>query len=174
MSSLLSTEWPPLTILTTSGSKMKTFKRITNMCCLLMFFFFFETKWQNWAKLQSFSFSFYEPKVWNTLGDTLLQHVNDKSLVVYRSSNKLCDMLQQQTFICTGEFLWKSLSRQQNFVIEQIASDLNLCDLLQGQNSLVETRVFTKFSRTHKEFVIWLQSVAAMCWCNLSPSVFCP
>ena len=75
MSSLLSTEWPPLTILTTSGSKMKTFKRITNMCCLLMFFFFFETKWQNWAKLQSFSFSFYEPKVWNTLGDTLLQHV---------------------------------------------------------------------------------------------------
>ena len=74
MSSLLSTEWPLLTILTTSGSKMKTFKRITNMCCLLIFFFF-ETKWQNWAKLQSFSFSFYEPKVWNTLGDTLLQHV---------------------------------------------------------------------------------------------------
>ena len=39
------------------------------------FFFFFETKWQNWAKLQSLSLSFYEPKVWNTLGDTLLQHV---------------------------------------------------------------------------------------------------
>ena len=73
MSSLLSTEWPLLTILTTSGSKMKTFKRVTNMCCLLIFFFFFETKWQNWAKLQSFSLSFYEPKVWNTLGDTLLQ-----------------------------------------------------------------------------------------------------
>ena len=167
MSSLLSTEWPLLTILTTSVSKMKTFKRVTNMCCLLIFFFFFETKWQNWAKLQSFSLSFYEPKVWNTLG-------LGRSLFVYRSSNKLCDMLQQQTFICTREFLWKSLSRQQNFVIEQIASDLNLCDLLQGQNSLAETRVFTKFSRTHKEFVIWLQSVAAMCWCNLSPSVFRP
>ena len=43
--------------------------------CIVCHFFFFETKFQNWAKLQSFSLSLYEPKVWNTLGDTLLQHV---------------------------------------------------------------------------------------------------
>ena len=52
----------------------KDHKRV--LLALFFFFFFFETKWQNWAKLQSFSLSFYEPKVWNRLGDTLLQHMS--------------------------------------------------------------------------------------------------
>ena len=47
----------------------------TQTYILWSFSFFFETKWQQWAKLQSFSLSLYEPKVWNTLGNTLLQHV---------------------------------------------------------------------------------------------------
>lgn len=75
MSSLLPMEWPALlTILTASGSKTKNFQK-DHKRVLFGHFFFFETKFQNWAKLQSFSLSLYEPKVWNTLGDTLLQHV---------------------------------------------------------------------------------------------------
>ena len=55
--------------------KNENFQKGNKHVLFAHFFFFFETKWQNWAKLQSFSLSFYEPKVWNTLGDTLLQHV---------------------------------------------------------------------------------------------------
>ena len=85
---------------------------------------------------------------------SLQQVAATKSLCVYRSRDKL---LQQ--FARCREFLWKSLSQQQSFVV-QIQSDLIFCDLLWRQNSVSETETFTKkFSRTHKK----------TCSCDSSP-----
>ena len=107
------------------------------------------------------------------------------------------DTLQRQIAwcvpgVCTGGFLWKSLSLQQ---VVQIQSDLIFCDLLQRQNSVAETTIFTKNYPVHtRRFVaatcrltVLLQLVARpvhMEWsvaatsccnvCNLSPSVYRP
>ena len=90
---------------------------------------------------------------------------------------------------CVLENFWKSLSLQQ---VTQIQSDLIFCDLMQWQNSVVETD-FHKNSLVHmRRFVtatccpnILLQessrmtcaqgwSVATTFCCNLSPSVYPP
>lgn len=49
-------------------------------------------------------------------------------------------------FVCTGQFLWKSFSQQQNFGAATSRTNLvglSLCDLLQRQNFLAETKLFT-------------------------------
>ena len=126
----------------------------TQTYILWSFSFFFETKWQKWAKLQSFSLSLYEPKVWNTLGDTLLQHVTMTNHWLCTGQATSCvTRYKQQTSMCTEEFLWKSWSRERSFVIERIASDLNLRDLLQGLNSPVHTKKFVIAMCCHYVFV---------------------
>ena len=99
-------------------------------------------------------------------------------------------------FVCTGEFLWKSLSLPKNLSPQQVAqiqSDLIFCDLLQRPNSqCCGDKDFHKNSPAHtKRFVaatcrltLLLQlvarpvhtewSVAATCCSNLSPSVYRP
>ena len=65
-------------------------------------------------------------------------------------------------FVCTVEFLWKSLSLPKNLSpqhVAQIQSDLSFCDLLQRPNSVAETKISQKFSSTHE----------AICRCNVSP-----
>ena len=99
-------------------------------------------------------------------------------------------------FVCTGEFLWKSLSlhnlswilSQQHVAKNQIRQ--NLCDLGRQQNSVAETNIFTKFlqytqsnlSLRYLNLLLQLVarpvhtewSVAVNCCCNLLPSVYWP
>lgn len=62
------------------------------------------------------------------------------------------------------------------FVAAQVAKNqirLNLCDLLQWQNSVAATKRFTKIHQyTQCDLLLWC--VAATCGCKLSPCVYCP
>ena len=95
-------------------------------------------------------------------------------------------------FVCTGEFLWKSLSPQQNFVAvacrKKIKSDRIFCDKF----SVAEKKIFTKILQYIQEAICRLDVssqrvaatsrrtsqiewfVAATCCCNLWPSVLRP
>ena len=70
-------------------------------------------------------------------------------------------------FVCTEEFSEnlcrcnRILSPQQ---VAQIQSDLIFCDLLQRQNCVAETKIFTKFSSTHE----------AICRCDVLPHLVAP
>lgn len=147
----------------------------TCVVCSFFFFFFFETKWQNWAKLQSFSLSFYEPKVWNTLGDTLLQHVT-------MTNHWLCTGQATSCVTCCNNKPWYVLGNFcENLYLGNRILSLNkllliwICVTYCRDKILLRRQGFSQNSPAHtKKFVIWLQSVAAMCWCNLSPSVFRP
>lgn len=141
----------------------------------LFFFFFFETKWQNWAKLQSFSLSFYEPKVWNTLGNTLLQHVTMTNHCLCTGQATSC------VTCCNNKLLYVLGNFCENLYLGNRILSLNkslliwICVTYCRDKILLWRQGFSQNSPVHtKEFVIWLQSVAAMCWCNLSPSVFRP
>ena len=71
-------------------------------------------------------------------------------------------------FVCTGEFLWKSLLLQQNLSPQQVAqiqSDLIFCDFVQRQNSAAETKIFTKILQ-YKRSDLSLRRVASLCCCN--------
>ena len=147
----------------------------TCVVCSFFFFFFFETKWQNWAKLQSFSLSFYEPKVWNTLGDTLLQHVTMTNHWLCTGQATSC------VTCCNNKPLYVLGNFCENLYLGNRILSLNkslliwICVTYCRDKILLRRQGFSQNSPVHtKEFVIWLQSVAAMCWCNLSPSVFRP
>ena len=147
----------------------------TCVVCSFFFFFFFETKWQNWAKLQSFSLSFYEPKVWNTLGDTLLQHVTMTNHWLCTGQATSC------VTCCNNKPLYVLGNFCENLYLGNRIFSLNkslliwICVTYCRDKILLRRQGFSQNSPVHtKEFVIWLQSVAAMCWCNLSPSVFRP
>ena len=76
----------------------------------------------------------------------------------------------------TGGFLWKSFSLQQNFVAATSRTNsvwFDFCDLLQRQNSVRETKIFTKILQ-YTPSDLSLQRVAATCCCNLSPNVYRP
>ena len=88
-----------------------------------------------------------------TLGDKLQQHiaVTDHSMWTGRATS--CSNTVRQhvaatnCFVCTGEFLGKSLSLQWNFVAATSHKNqirLKLCDLLRQQNSVTATKIFTK------------------------------
>ena len=147
----------------------------TCVVCSFFFFFFFETKWQNWAKLQSFSLSFYEPKVWNTLGDTLLQHVTMTNHWLCTGQATSC------VTCCNNKPLYVLGNFCENLYLGNRILSLNkslliwICVTYCRDKILLRRQGFSQNSPVHtKKFVIWLQSVAAMCWCNLSPSVFRP
>ena len=80
------------------------------------------------------------------------------------------DMSQRQIASCVQENFCENLclcnrvlSQQQ---VTQILSDLIFCDLLQRQNYVAETKIFTKFSSTHEAICrcdVSLQRVAATC-----------
>ena len=57
--------------------------------------------------------------------------------------------------------------------VAQIQSDLIFCDLLQRQNSVSETKIFTKILQYTRSYLSRrrVASVATTCCCNLSPSV---
>ena len=59
-------------------------------------------------------------------------------------------------FVCTGEFL----SPQQNFVIASNRTEsvrLNLCNILQQQNSVAETKIFAEILQyTQSDLLLWL------------------
>ena len=100
-------------------------------------------------------------KGWYTPGDKLQQHV-----ATTRWSDK---WLRGR-----GEFLWKSLSLQQNLSPQQVAqiqSDVIFCDLLQRQNSFAETKIFTKILQ-YTRSDLSLRRVAATCCCNKSPILY--
>ena len=109
-----------------------------------------------------------------TLGDKLLQHVTptDHSMCTGRATscgNKVRRRVAATNrFVCTGEFLWKSLSLQQNLSPQQVAqiqSDLIFCDLLQRQNSVAETKILTKIVQ-YTRSNLPLRRVASPCCCN--------
>ena len=79
-------------------------------------------------------------------------------------------------FVCTGEFLWKSLSPQQNFVAATSRKKSN-------QTESVRLVAATKFCCSDKDFHkflqytgsdLSLQRVAATCCSNLPPGVYRP
>ena len=55
----------------------------------------------------------------------------------------------------------------------QILSDLSFCNMLLRQNSVAETKIFTKILQ-HTRSDLSLRRVVATCCCNLSPSVYQP
>ena len=63
-------------------------------------------------------------------------------------------------FVCTGEFLQKFLSPQQNFVIASSRTEsvrLNLCNILRQQNSVAETKIFAEILQyTQSDLLLWL------------------
>ena len=77
-------------------------------------------------------------------------------------------------FVCTGEICEnlcrcnRILSPQQ---VAQIQSDLIFCDLLQRQNSVAETKIFTKILQ-YTLSDLSLRRVASPCCCNLLPDLF--
>lgn len=167
MSSLLSMEWPLLTILTTNGSKTKNFQKEHKHVFFGRFFFFR----QNWAKLQSVSLSLYEPKVRNTLGDTLLQHVRmtnhwlatgQATSCVTRCNNKPLYVLENfSENLCLGNRIL-SLNKSNWFEFVWLVAGTKFCC---GDKGFHKIPQYTQRNLS-------LQCVAAMCWCNLSPSVF--
>ena len=59
-------------------------------------------------------------------------------------------------FLCTGEFLQKFLSPQQNFVIASSCTEsvrLNLCNILRQQNSVAATKIL---QYTQSDLLLWL------------------
>ena len=86
------------------------------------------------------------------------------------------DTLQRQIrrFVCTGEICEnlcrcnRILSPQQ---VAQIQSDLIFCDLLQRQNSVAETKIFTKILQ-YTRSDLSLRRVASPCCCNQSPDLY--
>ena len=87
------------------------------------------------------------------------------------------DASQRQIALCVQENFGENLclcnrvfSQQQ---VAQILSDLIFCDLLQRQNYVAETKIFTKILQ-HSPSDLSLRRVAATCCCNLSPSVYRP
>ena len=124
--------------------------------CVLWSIFFFETKWQNWAKLQSFSLSLYEPKVWNTLVDTLLQHVtmtnhwlctSQATSCVTRCNNKPLYVLGN---FCENLYLGNRILSLNKSLLIWIC----VTSLVAGKNSFAETTVFTNSPVDTKKFVI--------------------
>lgn len=63
-------------------------------------------------------------------------------------------------FVCTGEFLQKFLSPQQNFVLASSRTEtvrLNLCNILRQQNSVAETKIFAEILQyTQRDLLLWL------------------
>ena len=63
-------------------------------------------------------------------------------------------------FVCTGEFLQKFLSPQQNFAIASSRTEsirLNLCNILRQQNSVAETKIFAEILQyTQSDLLLWL------------------
>ena len=63
-------------------------------------------------------------------------------------------------FVCTGEFLHKFLSPQQNLVIVSSRTEsirLNLCNILRQQNSAAETTIFAEILQyTQSDLLLWL------------------
>ena len=55
----------------------------------------------------------------------------------------------------------------------QILSDLIFCDTLLRQNSVAETKIFTKILQLTQSDLL-LRRVAAKCYCNLLPTVYRP
>ena len=79
-------------------------------------------------------------------------------------------------FVCTGEFLWKSLSPQQNFVAATRRKKSNQTEsarLVVATNSVAATKIFTKILQ-YTRSDLSLQYVTATCRCNLSSSVYRP
>ena len=79
-------------------------------------------------------------------------------------------------FVCTGEFLWKSLSPQQNLVAatsRKKSNQTEFAQLVAATKFCVETKIFTKFLQ-YTQSDLSPRCVAATCCCNLSPSVYRP
>ena len=117
-----------------------------------------------------------------TLGDKLLQHVaaTDHSVCTGRAtscSNKVRrHVAATNRFVCAGEFLWKSLSPQQNLVAATSRKKSNQTEsvrLVAATNSLAATKIFTKILQ-YTRSNLSLQLVATTCCCKLSPSVYRP
>ena len=115
-------------------------------------------------------------------GDTLLQHVaaTDHSVCTGRAtscSNKVRrHVAATNRFVCAGEFLWKSLSPQQNLVAATSRKKSNQTEsvrLVAATNSLAATKIFTKILQ-YTRSNLSLQLVATTCCCKLSPSVYRP
>ena len=97
------------------------------------------------------------------------------------------DTLQRQIAPCVLENFCENLCSCNRILlpqqVAQIQSDMIFCDLLQRQNSVSETKIFTKiFQYTRSDLSLQLVarpvhmewSVAPTCCCNLSPSVYRP
>ena len=79
-------------------------------------------------------------------------------------------------FVCTGEFLWKSLSPRQNFVAATSRKKSNQTEsvrLVAAPKFCCSDKDFHKFLQCTRSDLS-LQRVAATCCCNLSPSVYRP
>ena len=71
-------------------------------------------------------------------------------------------------FVCTGEFLWKSLSPQQNFVAATSRKKSNQTEsvrLVAATNSAAATKIFTKILQYTRSDLA-LRRVASPCSCN--------
>ena len=70
--------------------------------------------------------------------------------------------------VCTGEFLWKSLLLQQNFVIATSCTNSVWFDFLW---LVGVTKIFTKILQyTWSDLSLW--PVASLCCCNYSPDLY--
>ena len=134
-----------------------------------------------WCQFTSFlhKLQLYLPHFKDTLGVMSLQHV----LVTYHSVctgqeiscwNRLHDS-RSNKLLCVNwrifvEIFVSATEFYCNIIIAPIQSDSILWDLLQWQNSVEETKIFTKILQ-YKQRNLSLRCVEATCCCNLSVSI---
>ena len=130
-----------------------------------------------WCKFTSFlhKLQLYLPHFQDTRGVMSLQHV----LVTYHSVcrgqeisclNKWHDSCVTNCFVWSGEFLWKSLSQQQNFTATNRTNSVWF--------DFVRLVAATKFCWGDKDFhknspVQTKKIVSAMCWSNVLLQLVC-
>ena len=90
-----------------------------------------------------------------------------------------CHVTATNRFVCTGQFLWKSLSPQQNFVAATCHKKSNhtICATCWSNKILLQRQRFSqKFSSTNEAIChcdVPLQSVAATSCSTCTHRVFC-
>ena len=100
----------------------------------------------------------------NFVAATSRKNSNDTEFVQLVALTKLC-------YYCENLCLWNRILLVQPVVKNQMI--LNLCNLLHRQNSVSETKIFTKIIQyTRSDLLLWC--VAVTCCCNLLASAYWP
>ena len=118
------------------------------------------------------------PKGWYTLGDKLRRQITWCVQVRQQVAATCCgDTLQRQIASCVlGKSCENLCLCNRILLLQQVAPilfDLIFCNMSLRQNSVAETKIFTKCLQYTRSDLL-LRRVVATCCCHLSPCVYRP